>query len=372
MLDGRVLVTGGGGLGTVTGATEVFDPASGTWTPTAPSGPRIGHSATLLQNGKVLVAGGTPDPQDDFIIAHTEMYDPTTGAWTSAGSLIVPTTNHAAATTLDGDAVVVIGGFGGTSSLDVTEVFDPKVGAWTLAERLNIGRGDATVTLLPDGNLLVVGGMNANFRLATGCCTNVATAELYDVGKGRWLAAGILQTARNGHTATLLQDGRVLVAGGWVGAQDEHWTATDTAELYESDAFRDGAPRIAGLTGVWYNPTQSGHGFMLEVLPGAPMQLLASWSVFAPQGGQSWIIGLGPINGNRAVVLGSQIAGAGARFPPNFDPANVRQESWGTLTFTFSDCDHGHVDWVATAPGYGSGGMDLVRLTLPAGLTCQQ
>ncbi len=129
-------------------------------------------------------------------------------------------------------------------------------------------------------------------------------------------------------------------------------------------------PIAMGTTGSWYDPAQSGHGFSLQVLAGPPQQLLAYWFTFSPQGDQSWIAALGPIDGNRAVLQGVQTVGAGARFPPNFDAANARQDSWGTLTFTFSDCNHGHVDWNPTTPGYGSGGMDLTRLTLPAGLTC--
>ena len=73
------------------------------------------------------------------------------------------------------------------------------------------------------------------------------------------------------------------------------------------------------------------------------------------------------VNDNRAVLQGIQTVGAGARFPPNFDATNARQHGWGTLTFSFSDCNHGHVDWNSSAPGYGSGGMDLTRLTLPRG-----
>jgi plastocyanin len=126
----------------------------------------------------------------------------------------------------------------------------------------------------------------------------------------------------------------------------------------------------AAMTGSWYDPAQNGHGFQLEVLPGNPMQLLAAWFAFAPQGGQAWIVGQGPIDGNRAVVQGIATAGSGARFPPNFDATNVHVETWGTLTFTFSDCNRGRVEWASTPPGYGSGGMDLARLTLPAGLKC--
>jgi hypothetical protein len=67
---------------------------------------------------------------------------------------------------------------------------------------------------------------------------------------------------------------------------------------------------------------------------------------------------------------GIQVVGSGARFPPNFDATHASEQRWGTLTFTFSDCDHGRVDWTGTVAGYGSGGMELTRLTLPAGLTC--
>ena len=134
---------------------------------------------------------------------------------------------------------------------------------------------------------------------------------------------------------------------------------------------RPTSPIGAGATGSWFNPDQNGHGFAIEVLPGTPMRMLASWFTFSPEGGQSWIVGLGPmIDDNRAVLQGYQSAGDGGRFPPNFDATYVHQEDWGTLTFIFSDCSHGHVEWVSSIPGYGSGGMDLTRLTLPAGLTC--
>jgi hypothetical protein len=93
-------------------------------------------------------------------------------------------------------------------------------------------------------------------------------------------------------------------------------------------------------SGAWYDPAQSGHGFSLEVLAGPPQQLLAYWFTFAPQGEQSWIAALGPIDGNRAVLQGVQTVGTGARFPPNFEQPTLASKV-GTLTFTFSDCNHG-------------------------------
>ena len=83
-----------------------------------------------------------------------------------------------------------------------------------------------------------------------------------------------------------------------------------------------------------------------------------------------WVVGLGPINNGQTTLEATQIAGSAALFPPNFDPANVQTQSWGSLTFTFSDCGHGHVDWSSSIAGYGSGGMDITRLTQPAGVNC--
>lgn len=133
---------------------------------------------------------------------------------------------------------------------------------------------------------------------------------------------------------------------------------------------QDDFPIRLGLTGSWYNPDQAGQGFSIQVLPGQPMRLMVSWFVFGPNGGQAWIVGEGPVTGRRAVLPAYQMSGAGARFPPAFDQQNTHAGSWGTLTFTFSDCNYGRVTWVSTAPGYGSGNMELQRLTLPAGVTC--
>ena len=125
-----------------------------------------------------------------------------------------------------------------------------------------------------------------------------------------------------------------------------------------------------GITGVWIDPAQSGHGFIIEILPGEPLRMAARWYVFEPLGGPTWIAADGVVSGGKAVLTGYRITGSGARFASNFDPANVQEEPWGTLTFSFKDCNHGSVEWLSSLPGYGSGAMDLVRLTLPAGLTC--
>lgn len=122
-----------------------------------------------------------------------------------------------------------------------------------------------------------------------------------------------------------------------------------------------------GFTGAWYDPQQSGHGLFLEVLPNN--QLLAFWFTFDPDGTQqSWFGGVGPYSGNTATV--PVILTTGGRWIPNFDESKRVDHPWGTLTFTFNDCNSGRVDFTSTYPGYGSNHMNLTRLTLPSGLTC--
>jgi hypothetical protein len=179
-------------------------------------------------------------------------------------------------------------------------------------------------------------------------------------------SASIVMVAGHGYGyRTLPADGSKAY---WQDPDAVSWYATPIAINFEGERYA--FLPATSATGSWFDPKQSGHGFMLEALPGTPPRLFAGWFTFTPQGGQAWITGVGPIDGNRAVVRGYQMLGGGGRFPPNFDAVNVHPQDWGTLSFTFSDCDHGRVEWMSSVSGYGSGGMDLTRLTRPAGLIC--
>ena len=172
--------------------------------------------------------------------------------------------------------------------------------------------------------------------------------------------------ARANHTATLLQDGRILIAGGGIPLPVfyEGDTPLASAEIYGDIPS---GTITAGLTGSWYDPAQRGHGLQIEVLP--DNQFLAAWFTFNPAGTeQSWFIGTGTYSGNTATVT-SVVQPTGGRWIPNFDPTRVFNNPWGSLTFTFTDCNHGKIDFVSTL-GYGVGSMNLTRLTLPAGLAC--
>jgi hypothetical protein len=209
--DGRVLVAGGLGSNGPLASAELYDPATGAWTATGSlNDARRAHSATMLGNGLLLVAGG----YDDFLpgwLSGAELYDPATGIWTRTGNLQHERAHHGAARLEDGK-VLVVAGWGRLypNVLASAELYDPVTGVWSLMGNLNDGRYWHTATLLQNGRMLVAGGCVGGF----GCAGARASAELYDPATGMWSITGNLNDARYWHTATLLPNGEVLVAGG--------------------------------------------------------------------------------------------------------------------------------------------------------------
>jgi plastocyanin len=127
-----------------------------------------------------------------------------------------------------------------------------------------------------------------------------------------------------------------------------------------------------GVSGNWFNPTtgQDGHGFQFEILPGNGM--LAIWFVFTPDAsGQTWLYAQGPYDPTSNTVALPTFLSQGAKFPPNFTHADDHVTPWGTLTFTFADCNSGTASWTTTAVGYpASGSLPIARATSIAGTTC--
>ncbi len=219
--DGTVLVAGGGETDPSTSA-ELYDPRTGSWTATGSMGlARTDHTATLLPDGMVLVAGGGDGTGQGGTRASAELYDPSTGSWTATGSMGEARGNHTATLLSDG-RVLVVGGF----ALASAELYDPRARTWAQTGAMHQDRGYHTATLLPDGKVLVVGGFSGvDNPQAT------ASAELFDPDTGIWTSTADMGLARAGHTATLLPDGRVLVVGGSSGGGSFQQTAS--AELYD-------------------------------------------------------------------------------------------------------------------------------------------
>lgn len=211
--DGRVLAIGAGGNATADPAEasiEVYEPVGGSWTVMASMRPpRRGHTATLLPDGVVLIAGGDGGP-DQPLVAGSALFDPATGGLAASSAMVTPRAFHTATLLPDG-RVLAIGG-GNPGFLDSVEVYHPATRSWAPLGRLLEARVYHTATLLPDGTVVVIGGAGAGGRLSS--------IERFDPATGRSTLLTPMRSPRGFHTATLLPDGRVLVAGGDNGSGD--------------------------------------------------------------------------------------------------------------------------------------------------------
>lgn len=218
--DGRVLVTGGetslGSSSTSLAASEVYNPATDTWGTARSLGTaRSAQTATTLSDGRVLVIGGEARSGGATAnsLAAAEVYNPTTDTWSTAQAMDSSRVNHTATLLPDGQ-VLAIGGRDGDSAsgktLSSAAIYNPANNSWSATKTMSAAREGQTATLLPNGRVLVVGGE----ARGAGGSTSLAAAEIYDPATDTWTTVKSMSAARAFHTATLLLDGRVLVAGG--------------------------------------------------------------------------------------------------------------------------------------------------------------
>jgi len=243
--DGRVLVTIA-----CDRVAQLYDARAGTFTAAASMiTERAGASATMLADGRVLIAGGGECSESPGILNSAEIYDPSTGRFSATGVMGARRLNPAATLLQDG-RVLIAGGStdhvpltgsvvitasyhggpieetpGGTT-LASAELYDPQTGTFSPTGAMTDFRNDFTATLLRDGRVLVAGGGAEGFGRDS--------AELYDPATGAFTSTGSMNRARWLHTATLLSDGRVLIAGG----RSPNDLTYPSAEIYDPASGR--------------------------------------------------------------------------------------------------------------------------------------
>jgi N-acetylneuraminic acid mutarotase len=261
------------------------------WSPTGTlAETRVGHTATLLADGRVLVAGGFDIEGAEALSVEVmrrtsaEVYDPVSGTWSATGSMAVGRASHTATRLPDGTVLVTGGGEADEMAAGTAELYDPATGRWTDAGRMAAVRFDHTAFLLPSGTVLVVGGRGLGSDPLA-----LASAERYDPVTHTWTAAASLEVASFGQVGTSLLDGRALLIQGSFDASARTWILDPAVGTWiESGSM--GQPR---------------HGF--------PLALLPNGAVLAPGGG------IGRIDGVLATV---QV----------FDPASGTWQEVGSMS----------------------------------------
>ena len=239
---GEVLIVGGYDPASgIIASAELYDPIAQSFTSLGnTNNPRFGHTATLLQNGEVLIAGGKTDLAPSGAYDSAEIYDPVPRQFVALAATLNTAREAHSATLLNSGLVLIAGGeLPGTGALSSAELFDPQANTFTaLSPVMTAPRAGHTATLLNGGLVLISGGY-------TGSGSSPAplnTAEVYDPAGPGFQATGKMTTARMAQTATLLNDGTVLEAGGTDGQNP-----SNAAELYVTGL-------LSGLTGITISP----------------------------------------------------------------------------------------------------------------------
>ncbi len=225
LTNGLVLAAGGvtvGAGGQTVSACELYNPATGLWTTTGTmKTARYSHTAVLLTNGVVLVAGGI---SNSVTLASAELYNPAAGTWTSTGNLNTPRSS-ASAFLLTNGTVLIVGGQGASSTtLSSAEIYNPGTGLWRYTTSpMLMAQYQPICQLLPDGQVLAAGGLT-NGTAVSGFC------ELYSPASDSWSQTGSMNTPREAAGSVLLKNGIVLVAGGDNGSSGNYMTIS---ELYD-------------------------------------------------------------------------------------------------------------------------------------------
>src|SRR5262249_9358289 len=237
--NAKVLIVGGfnGFSGSPTNAAYLWDISTNEFTGTLAGTNRVtgslaharaAHTATLLPNGQVLITGG---PTNNYAaeISSVKTYAPATGTASGTGSMTTNRVEHTATLLANGKVLVTGGctnGNPGTPTIASAELYNPATGLWAATGVMTTNRSHHTATLLQNGKVLVAGGATRSYNSFSNA---LSSAELYDPNTGTWRRTASMINAHSSHGAVLLPNGKVLVAGG-TGSSN---VFTTNAELYD-------------------------------------------------------------------------------------------------------------------------------------------
>jgi serine/threonine protein kinase/N-acetylneuraminic acid mutarotase len=330
LASGDVLAAGGQEQpNTGLARAERFNEASNTWTIAGQMAMnRVEHTATLVPGGQVVVAGGRTGTSPTDLSAQTEQYDPSANAWSPLASMSSPRLLHSAVL-LPGGHVLVIGGFSGTEYLQKVERFDPSSNRWMAASDMAAPRVAAASVLLHSGEVLVAGGFSGAAYLST--------AERYNPTTDQWTPAGEMATPRAWHTATALQDGRALFIGGYIIGDQRSATFFSSAEVYDpqTNAWQPADPMSTARTA--HTATLLSDGQVL-VAGGQNAVPLASVEIFDPSSAAWTLVSSMPVPRTQhqaallpsgdVLVAGGQIATDNAGSTATAERYDPRVDLW--------------------------------------------